>query len=154
MTVHHKTGELVYFNQFTALHESYFFYHPSWTKTNTSKASVNVNDTAVPFGGADGAKFEWVNQDNGVAPDLPPFTVLYGDGSPVPQEDIDVLRSTIWNHTKVFQLQAGDILVLDNILAAHSRLSWEAEETRKLFVSIAEPVGWNPPLEKMDGGKV
>ena len=44
--------------------------------------------------------------------------------------------------------------MLDNILAAHSRLSWESEFERKLFVSIAEPVGWHPPLEKYPDGRV
>ena len=47
--VHHTTGEVLYFNQFTALHESYFFYHPTWTRTGGAKKV----DAAVPFGGAD-----------------------------------------------------------------------------------------------------
>lgn len=93
--VHHTTGEVVYFNQFTALHESYFFYHPTWTRTD----GRNARDVAVPFGGADGSstgkdgeKFPWKNTMNHASPALPPFTVQYGNGSAVPQGDIDILR--------------------------------------------------------------
>jgi len=71
--------------------------------------------------------------------DLPdemyPTHSQYGDGAEV---DVDVLRNVRdanWNNAVGFDWKEGDVLVLDNVLAMHSRLSFTGTK-RKLMAHL------------------
>ena len=48
-------------------------------------------------------------------------TVLFADGSAIPQEVMDHVRHLVWNNTLVYSHQAGDVVFVDNHRLAHSR---------------------------------
>jgi hypothetical protein len=59
---------------------------------------------------------------------------------PISMEEIITIRRIIWENTVSFPLNDGDLLVLDNIRAAHSRVGWKPGYERKLYVGLARPV--------------
>jgi alpha-ketoglutarate-dependent taurine dioxygenase len=73
-----------------------------------------------------------------LAPEELPTHTFYGDGSPIEPEVVDALRDAYHRSTVVFPWQEGDVLVLDNMLAAHGRAPFQGE--RKVVVSMARPM--------------
>ena len=103
---HPLTGELVFFNQ-VQLH------HPSCLDGEVRKSLASL------FG------------DKGL-----PRNVLFGDGSPIPDEAVLEILQVYWDHAVSFPWQAGDILMLDNMLVAHARNPYEGP--RKIAVAMGE----------------
>ncbi|MGW6979867.1 TauD/TfdA family dioxygenase [Streptomyces sp. NPDC054932] len=68
--------------------------------------------------------------------DLPTNT-YYGDGGRIPDEVLDHLRSVYRAATTRFDWQKDDVLVVDNMLAAHAREPFTGP--RKIAVAMAEP---------------
>lgn len=68
--------------------------------------------------------------------DLPTNT-YYGDGSPIEPETLDELRRIYEEETVAFPWQEGDILMLDNMRAAHGRAPYVGP--RKILVGMTEP---------------
>lgn len=58
----------------------------------------------------------------------------YGDGGQIDQELLLHMRSLNWTVAVGFEWQAGDVLILDNVLVQHSRLSFEGP--RQMFASF------------------
>ncbi|CAH1243664.1 Hypp7136 [Branchiostoma lanceolatum] len=75
----------------------------------------------------------WV--DKAVPDHLYPQHTYYGDGSDIEQGVLQHIRESIWQVTMGFQLQKGDLLVLNNIYCQHARLSFTGK--RKLAVALA-----------------
>jgi alpha-ketoglutarate-dependent taurine dioxygenase len=71
--------------------------------------------------------------------DLPANT-YYGDGSPIEPEVLDEIRDAYRRATVSFDWQRGDILLLDNMLTAHSRTPYTGE--RSILVGMSEPYGY------------
>ena len=69
--------------------------------------------------------------------DLPTNT-FYGDNSPIEPEVLEHLRDAYRQETVSFPWQQGDVLMLDNMLAAHGRAAYRG--TRKILVGMAQPV--------------
>jgi alpha-ketoglutarate-dependent taurine dioxygenase len=69
--------------------------------------------------------------------DLPNNT-YYGDGTPIEPEVLDALRAAYRAETVAFPWQEGDILMLDNMLAAHGRAPYMGQ--RKILVAMTEPL--------------
>jgi alpha-ketoglutarate-dependent taurine dioxygenase len=67
-----------------------------------------------------------------------PHHTYYGDGSPIPVEVAEALRQVYIQEQVKFPWQAGDILLLDNMLAAHGRMPYVG--LRKVIVAMAEPI--------------
>lgn len=67
--------------------------------------------------------------------DLPTNT-YYGDGSPIESSVLDELRAIYHAETVSFPWQAGDILMLDNMLTAHGRAPFRG--TRKVVVGMSQ----------------
>lgn len=64
-----------------------------------------------------------------------PRNTFYGDGESIEIEVLDYIRK-VYNQEKIkFQWQKGDIMMLDNILTAHSREPYKGE--RKVAVAMA-----------------
>ncbi|MGK9789048.1 TauD/TfdA family dioxygenase, partial [Salmonella enterica subsp. enterica] len=50
-----------------------------------------------------------------------PRNVYYGDGTPIPDAELDAVRAVLDVHKVVFPWREGDVLMLDNMLTAHAR---------------------------------
>lgn len=71
--------------------------------------------------------------------DLPNNT-YYGDGSSIQPEVMEELRAAYLAEMTSFQWQAGDVLLLDNVLTAHARSPFVPP--RKVVVAMAKPCNW------------
>jgi alpha-ketoglutarate-dependent taurine dioxygenase len=63
-----------------------------------------------------------------------PRNVLFGDGTPISDEDIRHVSELYWETSVSFPWQEGDIIALDNMLIAHARNPFEGE--RKILVAM------------------
>lgn len=68
-----------------------------------------------------------------------PRNVYYGDGSPIEDAILDEVRGVLDDCTIAFPWQEGDVMMLDNMLAAHARSRFTG--TRKVIVAMAEGHG-------------
>lgn len=69
-----------------------------------------------------------------------PNNTYYGDGSQIEAEIMDELRAAYREETVRFPWQAGDVLMLDNLLVAHGRMPYAG--ARKVVVGMADPLSW------------
>jgi alpha-ketoglutarate-dependent taurine dioxygenase len=113
VTTHPRTGERVFFNQ-VQLH------HVACLDAETRTAMEQL------FSGED-----------------LPRNVLFGDGSPIPDEMIERIGRTFEDVCVEFPWQTGDLIVLDNMLVSHARRPFSGE--RKLLVAMAEMTGAPEP---------
>lgn len=65
-----------------------------------------------------------------------PRNVYYGDGSPIEESILAEIRSVLDECTVKFSWQAGDVMMLDNMLTAHGRSTFSGP--RKVVVAMAE----------------
>lgn len=111
VVTHPKTGEQVWFNHAA-------FFHVSTLEPNIREALL--------------AEFQ--------EEDLPHNT-YYGDGSPIESAVLDEIRAVYQQETVIFPWQAGDVLMLDNMLTAHGRKPFLGQ--RKVVVGMAEQFSAN-----------
>ncbi len=107
---HPRTGDEVWFNHAT-------FFHVTTLEPTIRQALL------AEFGGDD----------------LPTNT-FYGDGSPIEASVLDELREAYRQETVTFPWRKGDVLLLDNMLAAHGRAPYTG--ARNILVGMAEPITW------------
>ncbi|HEY9666644.1 MAG TPA: condensation domain-containing protein, partial [Coleofasciculaceae cyanobacterium] len=105
---HPKTGELVFFNQIQLHHVS--FLDPA------------VRDSLLSLFGEEKL----------------PRNVYYGDGSPLEESVIHEITEIYQQSQVSFPWQKGDILMLDNMLAAHGRNPYVG--SRKIVVAMGEMI--------------
>ncbi|GCD40787.1 type I polyketide synthase [Streptomyces paromomycinus] len=103
---HPRTGEPVFFNQL-ALH------HVSCLDPETRASLVEL------YG------------ESGM-----PRNVYWGDGSVIEDEVVDEVREVMDRESLAFTWQEGDVLVIDNMLVAHSRRPFTG--TRKIVVALGD----------------
>ena len=65
-----------------------------------------------------------------------PRNAYYGDGSPLDEGVLEHIREAFRAETTSFPWQAGDILLLDNMLSAHGRSSYQG--ARKVLVAMTD----------------
>jgi alpha-ketoglutarate-dependent taurine dioxygenase len=70
-----------------------------------------------------------------------PHLTYYGDGTPIEPAVLDALREAYRQETVQFTWHRGDLLVVDNIAAAHGREPFEGE--REVLVAMAGTVDWS-----------
>jgi hypothetical protein len=68
----------------------------------------------------------------------PPRNACYGDGSPIEDEALDEIRAAYDRQKIVFPWQQRDVLLLDNMLAAHGRRSYRG--SRKIVVGMGQSI--------------
>ncbi|OIJ87361.1 hypothetical protein BIV24_24865 [Streptomyces colonosanans] len=71
-------------------------------------------------------------------PDALPFTTLYGDGTPVPEAVVQAINNEYAAATVSEPWQVGDVLVVDNLRMAHSRMAYQGE--RDIVALFGDPV--------------
>lgn len=69
-----------------------------------------------------------------------PRNAYYGDGSPIEDSVLEEIRHIYQQEIIVFPWEEGDILLLDNMLAAHGRMPFSG--SRKVVVGMAEPFSY------------
>jgi alpha-ketoglutarate-dependent taurine dioxygenase len=67
-----------------------------------------------------------------------PYNTFYGDGSEIPDEVIAHLMTAYDSQTVKFGWQAGDLLLLDNMLVAHGRSRFTGE--RKILTAMGDEI--------------
>ncbi|MDX6614896.1 MAG: hypothetical protein QOD75_4082 [Blastocatellia bacterium] len=107
VATHPRTGQMVWFNQAQ-------LFHISRLPVAVREALLTVFDEE----------------------DLP-RNVYYGDGVPIDAEVLDEITKIYEQEAICFPWQPGDILMLDNMLAAHGRMPFTGK--RKVVVGMAEP---------------
>ncbi|BBN81300.1 hypothetical protein PA25_12850 [Pseudoalteromonas sp. A25] len=65
-----------------------------------------------------------------------PRNVYFGDGSPIGDDDLKHIRTVLEQCQVRFAWQQGDIMMLDNMLAAHGRSTFSGD--RKVIVAMAQ----------------
>jgi alpha-ketoglutarate-dependent taurine dioxygenase len=108
---HPKTGEMIWFNHAT-------FFHVSTLEPSVRDSMLALFTEA----------------------DLPTNT-YYGDGSRIEPEVLESLRDAYQKETRKFLWQAGDVMMLDNMLVAHGRAPFAG--ARKVLVGMAQSLSWN-----------
>ena len=63
-----------------------------------------------------------------------PTHCYFGDGSPMSDEELDTVRNVMWDSAVIFPWEAGDVLVVDNYMAAHGRMPFDGP--RKVLVAM------------------
>ena len=96
-------------------------------------------DEEVWFNQLSESNAEWwlchpVFQAMGITREMVQSDTAYGDGEPFPEEVTAMVRGAIWQTTELVKLEPTDILVLDNFIAQHGRLSYHG--TRKHHVAL------------------
>ena len=106
---HPSTGEMVWFNQAQLFH--------------ISRLPAEVREALLSI----------------FAEDELPRNVFYGDGTSIEGSDLDRICEVYEREKIVFRWNEGDVLLLDNMLAAHGRNPFTG--ARKVVVGMAEPYG-------------
>lgn len=110
---HPQTGEMVWFNQAQLFH--------------VSRLEPEVREAILTI-------FE---------EDELPRNVFYGDGTQIDADDLDQVCAAYDEEKIAFPWQQGDVLMLDNMLAAHARNPFTGE--RKVVVGMAQPYSETKP---------
>lgn len=66
-----------------------------------------------------------------------PRNVYHADGGPIDPADLAAIRAVLADETVLFPWETGDVMMLDNMLAAHARTPFSGP--RKVVVAMAEP---------------
>jgi len=69
-----------------------------------------------------------------------PNNTYYGDGTSIEAEVLETLRDAYLQEKRMFPWERGDILILDNMLVAHARESFQGP--RKILVGMADMYSW------------
>jgi hypothetical protein len=126
--VHPRTGRKVWFN---SVHNFY----PTWAwELRRLKRYL----PAALMGAYERAQMRRV-----AAEDRPNYAT-FGDGGEIPPESIERIRQAYWDHAVMFDWQAGDVLLLDNIRMAHGRMPYRGQ--RRVLASLTEP--WLKPVAR------
>lgn len=106
MATHPRAGVRVWFNQA-------HLFHPSSLSRESREAMREIFD----------------EQDF-------PRQVYFGDGTPLPESDLEEIREAFRSETIVFPWREGDILALDNMLVSHGRLPYQGP--RKILAALRD----------------
>lgn len=64
-----------------------------------------------------------------------PMDTTYADGTPIPDATLAAIRAAYWKNSVAMQLRTGDLVIVDNMLASHGRMSWIPPAPRKMLLT-------------------
>ena len=64
-----------------------------------------------------------------------PMHTVFADGTDIPDETMMAIRVAIWSNSVAMPLKTGDVVVVDNMLASHGRMSWIPPAPRKMLLT-------------------
>merc|ERR1719159_1259905 len=64
----------------------------------------------------------------------PPMDTRFADGTPFPDDLTQKVRRAMWSNSKAIVLHSTDLVIVDNMLAGHGRMSWRPDVPRKLLL--------------------
>ncbi len=67
-----------------------------------------------------------------------PYQTYYGDGSPIEPATLAEIRAVQAAETVAFDWQAGDVLVVENMITAHAREPFEGP--RRILAAMSDPI--------------
>ena len=108
--LHPRTGKTLWFNQA-------HIFHPSFSR--------ELKRFGMPVRAFLLGRYETFCRRRN--PDLYPYNCTYGDGGPIDLKDIEEVRDVLWGNSIQFPWQQGDLVLLDNLQVAHSRLPYNGE---------------------------
>ncbi|ACU37557.1 TauD/TfdA family dioxygenase [Actinosynnema mirum] len=111
LAAHPRTGEPVWFNH------SVFFHPGSLPEQVRAQVGRRLTDDDLPA------------------------TTCFGDGSPIPEDALRRLRAAYEAERVSVPWEPGDVLVVDNLLAAHGREPYTGE--RRVVVGMGDPLTWD-----------
>jgi hypothetical protein len=80
-----------------------------------------------------------------------PRNAFYGDGSPIEDAVIAEIREVYARASVAFDWQAGDLLLVDNLLVAHGREPFAGR--RRILVAMSEMIGGEEPIKEINHGE-
>lgn len=80
-------------------------------------------------------------------PDLP-RNAYFGDGTPIPEADLEQIRRAYRESELSFAWQKGDVVAVDNMLVAHGRAPFRGP--RRVLVAMTRPYSM-PPVRGVEG---
>jgi alpha-ketoglutarate-dependent taurine dioxygenase len=67
-----------------------------------------------------------------------PYQTYYGDGTPIEMDTLAEIRALLARETVAFDWQAGDVLVVENMITAHAREPFEGP--RRILAAMSDPI--------------
>ena len=105
---HPQTGKKIWFNQA-------HIFHPSFSR--------EIKRFGMPLRAFMLGRYEtYCRRRN---PDGYPYNCRYGDGALISLDDVEQIRDILWSNSIKFQWQESDLVLLDNVQVAHSRLPYK-----------------------------
>jgi hypothetical protein len=118
--MHPVTGEAVWFN-----HSQVF--HLSAVPAEYRRIAARMG--AVPYAGLALVAEAAVRLKARQGAEEQAMHCTYGDGSPIPDSDMDAVRDAIWKNMVFFKWRKGDVLIIDNEAVAHGRMPYDGPRT-------------------------
>lgn len=111
---HPSTGETVWFNHAAVFHNS--------NGDGELRRVFTLRPSLTSFASWMAAKAYTKAQRRFFDPDDLPMHCTYGDGTTIPDEDMEAVRDAIWRNLVITPWQPGDVLAIDNDSTGHGRL--------------------------------
>ncbi len=111
---HPRTGEMVWFNHAAVLHTS--------NGDGELRRIFLLRPAVRSLLAWIAAKTFTVAQRRLRNPDDLPMHCTYGDGTTIPDSDMEAVRDAIWNNMVITPWKTGDVLAIDNDSTGHGRL--------------------------------
>ena len=107
-------------------------------------AFLNYRGKEIWFNQISESNAEWfmchpVFRQRGLTREQSQMDTAFGDGEPFGDETTASVRGALWHTTELVKLEPGDIVVLDNFIMQHGRLSYEGERLHHAAL-IKEPL--------------
>ena len=112
IVTHPKTGEKCWWNQADQWHR-------------------DLGGVKTSFGGSDDPRFDAATAGEESLGNH----VIYGDGTEIAADDLRTVRSVTQSLEVAFPWEAGDVMVVDNVLAMHGRKPFKGD--RRILVAMA-----------------
>ncbi len=116
---HPETGEPVWFNHTQVFHLS--------AAAGEFRRIARRQRMAATLGLAAFAATMVAAKRARLKPEEQAMHCTYGDGSEIPDSDMEAVRDAIWKNLVAFRWQRGDVVAIDNYAVSHGRLPYRGE---------------------------